>query len=312
MKYQWSTQTGALREGAGDSFAEAVAAGVLQPVKRLPAEPVADLLTRRIPPDVISLVPASVARENLVVPISADAETIVFAAVDSDNIGIADKLRFLLAKNVRLLPAPAYDVRKAVEKLYGHAEACDGMVCEFTETAIDFDSEDLEDDFCDDAESIRRTNAHVRDRAFRRSDLLHDAGPTSPGGPVEFKRGYRQSPRRNSVHYSGRSGMFYFTVDEGERILMTDRSGRSQILIGPRRIRKGRNRFEAMPATVAHPGEFLIIRYRDGRQENLPGPAEVWFDRRVHASIEKQDALQIGANEAIVVYTKADDSDGAA
>ena len=33
---------------------------------------------------------------------------------------------------------------------------------------------------------------------------------------------------------------------------------------------------------VAHPGEFLIVRFRDGRQEHLPGPADVWFDPRVH------------------------------
>lgn len=310
MKYQWNTQTGALREGVDDAFAEAVAASVLQPVRKSSAEPVTNLLSRRIPSEVIRLVPASVARENLVVPISADAETLVLAAVDANDIAVADKLRFLLAKNIRLLPAPAHDVRKAVEKFYGRAEAdaCDTMISEFTETAIDFD----DDDFCDDAAPPRQVSSNVRDRRLGLSDLLRDAGPTSLGGPVEFKRGYGLSPRRNSVHYSGRSGMFYFTVDEGERILMTDRSGRSQILSGPRRVWKGRNRFEAMPATVAHPGEFLIIRYRDGRQENLPGPAEVWFDRRVHSSIEKQDALQIGANEAIVVYTKADDSDGAA
>ena len=36
---------------------------------------------------------------------------------------------------------------------------------------------------------------------------------------------------------------------------------------------------ERMEHYVAHPGEFLIIRYRDGRQEHLPGPADVWLDR---------------------------------
>jgi uncharacterized repeat protein (TIGR01451 family)/MYXO-CTERM domain-containing protein len=32
------------------------------------------------------------------------------------------------------------------------------------------------------------------------------------------------------------------------------------------------------PAHVAHPGEFLIVRYRDGRQEHHEGPAHLWFD----------------------------------
>jgi hypothetical protein len=58
---------------------------------------------------------------------------------------------------------------------------------------------------------------------------------------------------------------------------------------------------------VAHPGEFLIVRFRDGRQEHLVGPSDLWFDPRVHAAVEKEDALQIASKEAIVVYAKGED-----
>ena len=49
---------------------------------------------------------------------------------------------------------------------------------------------------------------------------------------------------------------------------------------------------------VAHPGDFLIIRFRDGRQEHIAGPADVWFDPRQHEQITRQDALQLAAKEA--------------
>lgn len=57
---------------------------------------------------------------------------------------------------------------------------------------------------------------------------------------------------------------------------------------------------------VAHPGGYLIVRFRDGRKEHLPGPTEVWFDPREHLEVAKHDALQIAAKEAVVVYSKTE------
>ena len=60
---------------------------------------------------------------------------------------------------------------------------------------------------------------------------------------------------------------------------------------------------------VAFPGTFLVIRYRDGRQQHLPGPAELWRDPRQHLEITRQDGLQLAAKEAVVVYSKAEGAD---
>jgi hypothetical protein len=100
--------------------------------------------------------------------------------------------------------------------------------------------------------------------------------------------------------------MWYYTVEEGQRVLMIRKDGRMEIVVGPRRVWAWGNRFERMRHFVAHPGEFLIVRFRDGRQEHLPGPADVWFDPRVHEQITRQDALQLAAKEAVIVYTRAD------
>ncbi|HSN99283.1 MAG TPA: hypothetical protein VLS89_13400, partial [Candidatus Nanopelagicales bacterium] len=102
----------------------------------------------------------------------------------------------------------------------------------------------------------------------------------------------------------GRSGMFYTTVEEGQRVLKILKSGQMEIIEGPRRVWRWGARFEPMAHYVAHPGEFLIVRFRDGQQEHLPGPTHVWLDPRVHLAVEKEDVLQIGSKEAVVVYSQ--------
>lgn len=98
--------------------------------------------------------------------------------------------------------------------------------------------------------------------------------------------------------------MFFHIVEEGQRALLRRPDGTMAIIVGPRRVWKGRNIFVPMRHYLAHPGEFLLIRFRDGRQEHVPGPAEVWLDPRIHESIVREDALQLAAKEAVVVYSR--------
>src|SRR5437660_6905996 len=112
-------------------------AGKGAPLERPAADPLELLGTAPIPRDLIALVPESVARENTVVPLSFDGETITFAAADADNIALADKLRFMLAKNVRLLPAHRDSILAVIQHYYGtkRLEAVDSLLHEFADTA---------------------------------------------------------------------------------------------------------------------------------------------------------------------------------
>jgi hypothetical protein len=101
--------------------------------------------------------------------------------------------------------------------------------------------------------------------------------------------------------------MFHYVVEEGQRALVVSKDGRMDVVVGPRRIWMWRKTLRPMKHFVAHPGEYLAVRYRDGRQEHLPGPAELWLDPRVHLSITREDALQVAAREAVVVYSQAAD-----
>jgi len=115
----------------------------------------------------------------------------------------------------------------------------------------------------------------------------------------------RPSLMRQSDLLEGHSmSWFSYTVAEGQRVLAMDKKGRGEILIGPCRVpRKGR-KFHVLQHHVAYPGEFLIVRFKDGSQKHLPGPSEIWLDPRAHSDCEKEDALQISAKESVVVYSK--------
>lgn len=116
-------------------------------------------------------------------------------------------------------------------------------------------------------------------------------------------------PAVDPTSQPGRHTVFSYVVEEGQRALMVLPDGRLKVIVGPSRVASWRRRFEPMKHFVAHPGEFLIVRYRDGRQEHLPGPADIWFDPRDHLSVEKEDALQIGSKEAVVVYSRGVDAE---
>jgi hypothetical protein len=289
MKYKYLAQTGALNEAwtaaGGRAAAETADAG------RLLAAPV--------PRAVVELVPAPVARDNLVMPLAFDGETVTFAAVNADDIGLADKLRFTLNKNVRLVAAPRAAVAALIKRYYGDARGVDSMLAEFTDTAIDLEAAGA------GAATLAAGPHDARWRAAPAPAKARVAGrqfaARPPGGPPAA-----QAAGQDPVQPIGGSGVLFHVVEEGQRDLMRRPDGTMEVIVGPRRVWRGRRTFQRMQHFVAHPGEFLIVRFRDGRQEHVNGPADVWLDPRVHQEITREDALQLAAKEAVVVYSRAE------
>jgi hypothetical protein len=257
------------------------------------------------PPHVLELIPAAVARENLVLPLRLDGETLYVAAADPDNLLVADKLTFILNKKVRLVGYPRHDIQSAINRHYGRTEteSVDSMLCEFTDTAVDFDADEA---------AVRAAAVPGRARAFeaavRAKATPHLAPRAWTRSLTEFKAGPKGTEDvaggEDTTPDYGTETMWYYTVEEGQRALRVRHDGRMDVLVGPRRVWKGWSRFEPMRHFVAHPGEFLIVRFRDGRQEHIPGPADLWFDPRVHEQVTRQDALQLAAKEAVIVYSR--------
>jgi hypothetical protein len=258
---------------------------------------------RQIPAEVLELVPESLARENRAVPISVEGETLTVATVDPDDVALADKLTFVLARKIRLVPASPAEISEFIGHYYGEAggesESVGSMLQEFNVSESEPDTIDT-----DDASEVFA----VASRAPLGSHGASRRGGLAPAGGLRHRvpAGPRPSPGirgLDTIRPLGGLGVFTYVVEEGQHALMRRPDGTMEVLAGPRRVWRGRNTFHPMEHYVAHPGEYLIVRYRDGRQEHRPGPTEVWFDPRVHQEVAREDALQLAAKEAVVVYS---------
>ncbi len=291
MDYKYLAKTGALNEAVGET------AG--RPAADAPVD-VNQLLATRIPASVTGIVPESVARDNLVVPVAFKGGVVYFAAVDANDIGLADKLRFLLNRDVCLRSAPRGAVLAAIKRYYGErtTESVDSPLADFAEELTGGGAG------VPAAVTLAGGWHDARERARAPDFLVRRRGPAAG----LLRAGQRSAPAPVPGAPSGGNGVFYHVVDEGQRDLMRRPDGTMEVIVGPRRVWRGKRTFQRMQHHVAHPGEFLIVRFRDGRQDHVPGPADVWFDPRVHQEITREDALQLAAKEAVVVYSRPEGS----
>ncbi len=95
-----------------------------------------------IPPSVIELVPESLARENIVMPLAQEGGLIRVIMHDPLDFETIDKLRFVLNRDIEVSLSPKESIVEAINKYYGSStaetESVDSMLQEFTDTAIDF------------------------------------------------------------------------------------------------------------------------------------------------------------------------------
>jgi len=133
-----------------------------------------------IPHSVIELVPESVARENIVIPVSFENERLEVAVVDPLNYEVVEKLRFILDRDVEMLMGQKDQILSAINRHYGQSqtESVDSMLLEFTETAIDFTEAELsraETEAADDENSpvIRLVNLIIQEAVNMRASDIH-------------------------------------------------------------------------------------------------------------------------------------------
>lgn len=91
-------------------------------------------------------------------------------------------------------------------------------------------------------------------------------------------------------------------IPAGERIAVWNARGEVRLVDGPQRLALWRETAKPVPRWSAREGEYLVVTYRDGRVEHLPGPAMLWQHPVEHLSIERAEAIAISAHEAVVVY----------
>lgn len=99
-----------------------------------------------IPPAVVELVPESVARENVILPLAEEDGQLKVIVSDPEDFETFEKLRFILNRRIEPVLAPRDAILEAINRHYGQTvgESTDSMLQEFTDTAIDFTETDDE------------------------------------------------------------------------------------------------------------------------------------------------------------------------
>src|SRR6516164_2585441 len=99
-----------------------------------------DLTEVTVPAAVVELVPESVARENVILPLEQDGPVLRIIMSDPSDFTTLEKLQFILNKDVQPVLAPREQIIEAINRHYGQSEteSVDSMLAEFTDTAIDF------------------------------------------------------------------------------------------------------------------------------------------------------------------------------
>ena len=83
--------------------------------------PFVELREIEIPASVIELVPESLARENIVMPLSQESGSIRVIMHDPMDFETIDKLRFVLNREIEVSLAPKDSIVEAINKYYGSA-----------------------------------------------------------------------------------------------------------------------------------------------------------------------------------------------
>jgi len=99
-----------------------------------------DLTEVTIPEAMVELIPESVARENVILPLAEEEDALKVIVSDPYDIDTVEKLRFILNRRIEIALAPRDKILEAINKYYSQieGESADSVLQEFTDTAIDF------------------------------------------------------------------------------------------------------------------------------------------------------------------------------
>lgn len=171
-------QTGAKLQEAIVKLGYASAAEVMSAIAEFHSLQFIDLAEVTIPNAVIELVPESVARENVVLPMSQDNGTLKIIMSDPGDFDTLQKLQFILNKDIQPVLAAREQIIEAINRHYGQSEteSVDSMLQEFTDTAIDFtetasgSSSSMEES---DAPVVKLVNLMIQEAINLRASDIH-------------------------------------------------------------------------------------------------------------------------------------------
>src|SRR5262249_32337061 len=122
--------------------------------------------------------PESVARENVVLPLSQEGPMLKIIMSDPSDVATMEKLQFILNKQITPVLSPKEQIIEAINRHYGQSEteSVDSMLAEFTDTAIDFTETESTSSGLDtdgDAPVIKLCNLIIQEAVSLRASDIH-------------------------------------------------------------------------------------------------------------------------------------------
>jgi type IV pilus assembly protein PilB len=133
-----------------------------------------------VPQAVVELVPESVARENVILPLTQEGPVLKIIMSDPSDFDTVQKLQFILNKDIQPVLAPREQIIEAINRHYGQSEteSVDSMLAEFTDTAIDFTETESTRDAASgqedsDAPVVKLCNLIIQEAVGLRASDIH-------------------------------------------------------------------------------------------------------------------------------------------
>ncbi|MBL8821135.1 MAG: type II/IV secretion system protein [Planctomycetia bacterium] len=132
-----------------------------------------------VPAAVVELVPESVARENVVLPLSSENGMLKIIMSDPMDLDTIQKLTFILNKDIQPVLAAREQIVEAINRYYGQSEteSVDSMLAEFTDTAIDTTETEAQAAAADtnesDAPIVKLVNLMIQEAVQLRASDIH-------------------------------------------------------------------------------------------------------------------------------------------
>jgi type IV pilus assembly protein PilB len=144
-----------------------------------------------VPRPVLELVPESVARENLVLPLDAQEQTLLIAAANPNDFDTAQKLQFILNREVLQIGAERADIQTALDRHYDYEYAAahgdPPLLLVFEDVAI-FPSTSAGDSPDLYSPIVRLVNLILQEAINLRADRIH-IFPDGPAVVVRYRIG---------------------------------------------------------------------------------------------------------------------------
>jgi len=172
-------QTGAKMQDALIKLGYCTQEDVISAIAEFHGMPFVNLENMTIPASVIELVPESVARENVILPLAQENGALKLITSDPSDFETMQKLQFILNKDIQPVLALREQIVEAINRHYGQTEteSVDSMLQEFTDTQITFTATETATEMAgsddSDAPVVRLVNLILQEAVGLKASDIH-------------------------------------------------------------------------------------------------------------------------------------------